>query len=166
MIYRFAATIQIVIVLSFLIYVSNCPINSLYVILLALFNDITMLPIAYDVQQASKVPETPDVTRILLLSFVLGVLETILSLFFAYGIAYSELFSTDSGDLDVSTCSGELQSIIWLQMTIAAELLIFTARAPGYIMRSIRPSTALMLSVIGGCHFFVFTCRMIGFTTA
>ena len=39
-IYRFAATIQIVVVLTILIYVANCSINSLYIILLALFNDL------------------------------------------------------------------------------------------------------------------------------
>jgi magnesium-transporting ATPase (P-type) len=48
--YRFAATIQIVIVLTLLIFISNCPINSLYIIILALLNDLTMLPIAYDNQ--------------------------------------------------------------------------------------------------------------------
>ena len=70
--YRFAATIQIVIVLTLFIYLSNCPINSLFIILLALFNDLTMLPIAYDVQVASSKPENPDVKRILAVSFVLG----------------------------------------------------------------------------------------------
>ena len=69
-IYRFAATIQIVIVLTLVIFISDCPINSLFVILLALFNDLTMLPIAYDRQQASAVPENPEVGKMLLLSLV------------------------------------------------------------------------------------------------
>lgn len=150
-IYRFAATIQIVFVLSFLIYVSNCPINSLYVILLALFNDLTMLPIAYDRQQASKVPDTPDVSKLLLLSFVLGFLETILSLFFAYGADPSGLFGSESDNLEIASCSRNIQSSVWLQMSIAAELLIFTARAPSYMWTSIAPSSALFVSVMGGC---------------
>ena len=41
--YRFAASIQIVVVLTILIFASNCSIQPLYIILLALFNDITML---------------------------------------------------------------------------------------------------------------------------
>ena len=44
---------QIVVVLTLLIYISNCPIDSLMIVLLALFNDLTMLPIAYDRQQVN-----------------------------------------------------------------------------------------------------------------
>lgn len=83
-IYRFAATIQIVVVLTILIFVANCSIDSLFIILLALFNDLrfetptatvialdfesclsvclsvcSMLPVAYDRQQASAGPEHP-----------------------------------------------------------------------------------------------------------
>merc|ERR1719263_1638506 len=44
--YRMAATIQIVVVLSIMIYGYDVVMDPLYVILLALFNDISMLPIA------------------------------------------------------------------------------------------------------------------------
>jgi H+-transporting ATPase len=47
-IYRFAASIQIVTVLTLLIYISRCAINFFFIILLALLNDLTLLPIAYD----------------------------------------------------------------------------------------------------------------------
>ena len=87
--YRFAATIQIVIVLTLLIYISNCPINSLYIILLALLNDLTMLPIAYDNQQASVRPEAPDVAQMIQLSAMLGVLETCFTLLWAYGASHT-----------------------------------------------------------------------------
>ena len=146
--YRFAATIQIVFVLSLLIFVSNCPINSLYVILLALFNDITMLPIAYDKQQASKAPETPEVYKMLLLAFFLGSMETAMTLFFAYGAKGSGFFSDD---YDLPTCDDTIQSAVWLQMSIAGELLIFSARAPSYMFTSISPSITLTLSVLAGC---------------
>lgn len=39
-VYRFCATIQIVICLSTFIFASNCAIDSLFIILLALFNDL------------------------------------------------------------------------------------------------------------------------------
>jgi hypothetical protein len=146
--YRFAATIQIVFVLSLLIFVSNCPVNSLYVILLALFNDITMLPIAYDKQQASKTPETPEVYKMLMLAFFLGSMETAMSLFFAYGAKDSGLFNDD---YDLATCDTTIQSAIWLQMSIAGELLIFSARAPSFMFTSISPSLTLVASVMAGC---------------
>lgn len=146
--YRFGATIQIVVVLTLLIFISNCPINALFVILLALFNDLTMLPIAYDNQQASVIPETPAVSKMLLLALLLGSLECIFSLFYAYGAGPSGLFH---GDFDMDECSKETQAGIWLQMSIAAELLIFSARAPSYIWTSIAPSSALTISVLLGC---------------
>jgi hypothetical protein len=147
-IYRFAATIQIVIVLSLVIFVSDCPINSLFVILLALFNDLTMLPIAYDQQQASSLPENPEVSKMLLLSLVLGALETLFSMVFAYGAGPSGLFHAE---YEMGTCDKKMQAAVWLQMSIAAELLIFSARAPSYIITSIPPSLALFTSVISGC---------------
>lgn len=146
--YRFAATIQIVIVLTLLIFISNCVINSLFVILLALFNDITMLPIAYDIQQASKNPETPDVAKMLMISAALGFLETGFSMIFAYGAGPSNLGTLNYNM--VPRCPVQLQSAIWLQMFIAAELLIFCTRAPSFIWTSIRPSLPLFISVMCG----------------
>lgn len=146
--YRFAATIQIVITLSLLIFISDCPVNSLFVILLALFNDLTMLPIAYDRQQASAQPETPEVKGMLMLSLILGVLETAFSILYAYGANPSKVFDAD---YSMGECDKKMQAGIWLQMSIAAELLIFSARCPSYIWSSILPSPALAASVIFGC---------------
>jgi len=115
---------------------------------LALFNDLTMLPIAYDNQQAGSLPENPDVIKMLTVSFALGCLETAFSMVFAYGADPSGLFK---GDFDIWTCKTPTQAAIWLQMFIAAELLIFTARAPKYIWNSLRPSAALFSSVMIGC---------------
>lgn len=147
--YRFAATIQIVIVLTLLIFISNCPINSLYVIILALFNDLTMLPIAYDNQIASSIPENPNVIRMLTVSLGLGALETVFSLVFAYGVEHcGSLFK---GNYAIGTCNKQTQAIIWVQMFISAELLIFTTRASSYICFSQLPSLALTVSVFIGC---------------
>lgn len=146
--YRFAASMQIVIVLTLLIYISNCPINSLYIIILALFNDLTMLPIAYDRQQASAVPETPDVNKMIILSGLLGVLQTAFSLLWAYASNQTGFFQSD---FVIAQCSVQAQAGVWVQMSIAAELLIFSARAPSYIVTSLPPSVTLFSSVIMGC---------------
>jgi hypothetical protein len=146
--YRFAATIQIVIVLTLLIYISNCSVNSTFVILLALFNDITMLPIAYDRQQASSIPENPDVFKLLTIAFSLGCMETCFSMIFAYGANPSGIFQYD---YVITDCDNHTQAAIWLQMFIAAELLIFVTRAPSFIVRSLPPSLPLFTSVITGC---------------
>jgi len=146
--YRFAATIQIVIVLTLLIFISDCPILSLYVIILALFNDLTMLPIAYDRQQASSTPESPDVGKMLFVSGGLGLAATGFSLLFAYGADSTGFFKSD---LSIQQCGKDAQAAIWLQMFIAAEVLIFSARAPSYFWCSLAPSPALLISVMMGC---------------
>ena len=145
--YRFAASMQIVIVLTLLIYISNCPIDSLYIILLALFNDLTMLPIAYDRQQASAVPEKPNVMSMILLSSLLGVLQTAFTLLWAYASDQTGFFHSD---FVISQCSVQAQAGVWVQMTVSSELLIFSARAPSYMLASVPPSFTLASSVIFG----------------
>jgi len=175
--YRFAASIQIVTVLSFLVLASNCSIEPLYIILLALLNDLTMLPIAYDYQMASKNPENPDVNKILFMSAALGLLETGFSLVFAYsaGRFNGSLFQTNYDYKlcnpnyivsTVTTVNGSnytysypvpkaarlaVEAGIFIQMFIAAELLIFSTRAPTYFFKSALPSGALATCVAAGC---------------
>ncbi len=181
--YRFAASIQIVSVLSFLVLVSNCSIEPLYIILLALLNDLTMLPIAYDYQQASKNPENPDVNKILFMSAALGLLETMFSLVFAYSAGRlhgsvfisnydyrlcdpTALYTTTVPATKISGVTIPAYSVsvpvptdvrltveagIFIQMFIAAELLIFSTRAPTYFFKSSLPSAALAACVMAGC---------------
>ena len=52
---------------------------------------------------------------------------------------------------DVPICDRTNQAAIWLQMSIAAELLIISARAPFYMCKSISASIALSVSVMIGC---------------
>jgi H+-transporting ATPase len=148
--YRIAASVQIVVVLTLLIYISNCPITSLYIVILALFNDLTMLPIAYDAQNASAAPENPDVKKILIMSMIFGAMEAGFTLLFAYVATETRFFA---GDMDIRGCSIPSQAGTWLQMSIASEFLIFSARAPSFIVTSIAPSITLFSSVMAGCLF-------------
>ena len=101
----------------------------------------------YNTANSSK-PEDPDVVRLLTVSVCLGFMESVLSLIFAYGAHLSGIFT---GNYIVSTCTAKTQALIWVQMFIAAELLIFSTRAPSYFITSLMPSPALLVSVIMGC---------------
>lgn len=178
--YRFAASIQIVVCLSILILASNCAINPTYIIMLALFNDLTMLPIAYDNQCASMNPENPDVGKILFMSTALGLMETFFTLFFAYAIGPSNMtkaylsvpvgydpilgitgcFSTSVDPDDAIPTSKAIQSAIWLQMFVAAEFLIFAARAPSYFSLYQLPAPSLFVSVFIGCVIVSILCNV------
>ena len=110
-----------------------------------------MLPIAYDRQQASAVPETPDVNKMMILSGLLGLMETAFTLLWAYVSDQTGFFQSD---FKISECGRQAQAGVWVQMSIAAELLIFSARAPSFIFTSVPPSLALFSSVIFGCFLF------------
>jgi H+-transporting ATPase len=146
--YRFAATIQIVVVLTLLIYISNCAIESLYIVLFALLNDVTLLPIAYDHQGVSASPEYPAVKPILIMCTVMGALQTGFSMLWAYASYHTGFFKSD---FDIFRCTTAAQGGVWVQVFVAAEILIFSARAPTYVWMSLAPSPALMISVFLGC---------------
>jgi len=147
--YRLATTIQILIFLSVLVYAFDCALDPLYVILLALFNDITMIPIAEDRQTASAEPEHAGVAGLVGFSMALGTMQSLSSLIFylcmdqglVKGIGSHQEYGYPNGV--------HAQNAIWLQVSIAAEFLIFSARAPGLFFLS-RPSTQLMISTMLG----------------
>jgi H+-transporting ATPase len=152
--YRMAATIQIVVVLSILIYGYNVVMTPLYVILLALLNDISMIPIAQDNAAPSSSPEIPSMPQILLASTIYGVLLTVQSIgFFEYGLHSSWL----DGKADPCTSSNceYLSTCAYLQISIAIEFVILSCRAPGFILSpkylldpAVRPSVALLAGVM------------------
>ena len=151
---RFASISKVLFVLTLLIFISNCSVNAFYVVLLALLNDLSMIPLAYDLQQASGNPDIPGITNQLILAAMFCILETGSSMLFAYGVGPSGLGTRDytmlkGGPGGVGGCHTQLQAVIWLQMFISSEILIFSARAPTFLFSSLRPSSPLVVSVIG-----------------
>lgn len=86
--------------------------------------------------------------KILLLSTTLGLLQTAFSLLWAFASYQTGIFKSN---LDIFECSTAAQSGVWVQIFIAAELLIFSARTPSFIHRCIAPSPALTGSVFLFC---------------
>jgi len=137
--YRLAATVQIVLVLSVLIFQYDNQLDAIYVILLALFNDVSMMPVAYDYAVPSKTPEKPTIQGLLVVSVILGVLEAIQSIgLYQLG---DKFLSSNFSD------SHYRQVAIYLQITLAIEFLIISCRTPGFFFLSI-PCKALIASVL------------------
>lgn len=140
--YRVAATIQIVLVLSILIYAYDNTLPPMYVILLALVNDVTMLPIADDRAAPSALPEIPSMPSIMLASLLYGLLETAQTM-----VLYM------SGWLEGDGSNDYRDAVIYLQISIAIEFLIFSCRTPGFVLGAVvgeaRPSMALVSAVFG-----------------
>ena len=109
-----------------LIFGWNAELDPLYVVLLALFNDATITPIAHDNATPSPTPETPTVGGLLAGALALGLLQAASSVaFFVHGEAITGI----AGFLDDDRAAVR-QVAVYCQISIAVELLIFACRAP------------------------------------
>lgn len=153
--YRVAATVQILVVLCILIFQWNDEIKPLYVVLLALLNDVTMTPIAHDHVDPSPDPELPETTSLLVGSAVLGSLQAAASIgFYMYGPMITGItqFHEDGA-------SARRQVAVYAQISIAVELLIFACRAPQKpFLLSAPPSLALVCAVFAGNFIVTLMC--------
>ena len=98
-------------------------IAAIYIILLALLNDITMIMVAYDNVVPSKMPETPTVTGLLTLSMFLGITMMAFSLMF-YILGFDLLTIKYTNDHLYR------ETVLYLQVSLSIELLIFNCREP------------------------------------
>jgi H+-transporting ATPase len=148
-VYRMAASAMMVLSLSILAFVSGVSVDSLLIILLALFNDISMLPVAYDNADATTKPQLPNTLKLILVSLYYGFVQTAFTLALIFGLDASTAQFEDKINLENDT-NKQTGAFIWLQLVLVTELAIFSVRAPTYFWRSM-PSLWLVASVIGTC---------------
>jgi magnesium-transporting ATPase (P-type) len=158
-----AASAILVLVLSAIAFVDGCAVDSLLIILLALFNDISMLPVAYDRADATSKPQLPNTMKLLFMSLYYGLLHTILSLIFIFSVSYST--SSWEQEIDLTLCNEETKGFVWMHLVLVSELAIFSVRAPSYFWSSM-PSVWLVGSVfatcIGCCFIAVYASNLSG----
>lgn len=146
-VYRIAASLILVMTLSSVIFASGCAVDSLLVIILALLNDISMIPVAYDNAEATAKPQLPHAGKLVMMSLYFGVSHTALALMFIFLLDHSKGLTYD---IDLATCNTETRGFIWLYLVLVTELMIFSARAPNYFFQSM-PSLILAGSVLLTC---------------
>jgi H+-transporting ATPase len=156
-VYRIAASIILVCTLSTIIFAKGCAVNSLLVIILALLNDISMIPVAYDRASATARPQRPIAKKLVLMSLFYGVCHSCFGLIFIFTLDHGKPLK-ESANINLVTCPKQTQGFIWLHLVLVTELAIFSARAPGLFFRSI-PSAALFVSVISTCILGTFIAR-------
>jgi len=145
-IYRVAASGILALSLSTIIFATGCAVDSLLVIVLALLNDISMIPVAYDNATASTKPQLPRTGKLVLQSAFYGLLHTFLGLFFIFEMNHHSLLEVDLN----SQCDSQTRGFIWFYLVMVTELTIFSVRAPSFFWKSM-PSWYLILSVLGTC---------------
>ncbi|MBE0649867.1 MAG: plasma-membrane proton-efflux P-type ATPase [Bacteroidales bacterium] len=136
--YRIIETIRIMffVVLAMIFY-NFYPITALMIILLAFFNDIPIMTIAYDNTFLSKKPVKWDMKKVMSISTVLGligVLET-------FGIL---IIARDY--LKMGTA--QIQTFIFLKLAVAGHLTLFVTRTKKPFLKSPHPAPSLLWSAV------------------
>ena len=136
--YRIIETIRIMFfVVLAMIFFNFYPITALLIILLAFFNDIPIMTIAYDNTFLNKSPVKWDMQKVLSISTVLGligVIETFGILIIAKKYLHLNL--------------GQVQTFIFLKLAVAGHLTLFVTRTKGSFFKKPYPAPSLLWSAI------------------
>jgi H+-transporting ATPase len=136
-IYRIAETIRVLFFLVASILVFNFyPVTAVMIVLLALFNDVPIMAIAYDNVKYSNEPERWNMRTVLEISTLLGIVGVFSSFIIFY-----------IGEVVLHLPLGILQAFIFLKLAVAGHLTIFLTRTRSYFW-SIRPSGLLFWSAV------------------
>ncbi|HUZ20800.1 MAG TPA: plasma-membrane proton-efflux P-type ATPase [Acidimicrobiales bacterium] len=137
-IYRIAETLRVLVFVTLVILIFNFfPVTAIQIVMLALLNDGAILSIAYDNVRYKDQPEAWNMRLVLGMATVLGVVGPIA----AFGLFFL-------GDRVLHLNHPELQTMMYLTLSVAGHLTIFLARTRGPIW-SIRPARVLWLAVLG-----------------
>ena len=137
-IYRIAETLRVLIFMTLAILVFRFyPLTAIMIVILALMNDGAILSIAYDNVRYRNVPETWNMRVVLVVATVLGLVGPIA----AFGLLYL-------GDRVFRLGHPQLQTMMYLMLSVAGHLTIFQTRTRGPWW-STRPATILLAAVCG-----------------
>jgi len=137
-IYRIAETLRVLLFMVLSIIVFNFyPVTAVMIVMLALLNDGAILSIAYDNVRYHSEPEAWNMRIVLGVSTVLGVVGVAA----AFGLFYL-------GDRVFHLGHPQLQTLMYLKLSVAGHLTIFLTRTRGPWW-SIRPAKILLFAVLG-----------------
>ncbi len=136
--YRIAETLRVLLFVTVAILVFNFyPVTAIMIVMLALLNDGAILSIAYDNVRYKMQPEAWNMRLVLGIATVLGVVGPIAT----FGLFYL-------GDRVFDIGRPQLQTMMYLMLSVAGHLTIFLTRTRGPFW-SIRPARILLLAVLG-----------------
>ncbi len=138
-IYRVTETIRITlfVVLSMVIY-RFYPITTVLIILLALLNDLPIMTIAYDNAWLAPAPVRWKMQRVLTVASTLGLIGVVET--FGLLVIVLHYFSLSQA---------QIQSLIFLKLSIAGHLTLFVARTRQRFYQPPFPAAPLLLAILG-----------------
>jgi H+-transporting ATPase len=138
-VYRIAETMRVLLFMTLSILVFNFyPVTAVMIVLLALLNDGAILSIAFDRANFDDKPEKWNMSYVLGLASVLGVIGVIAS----FGLFYL-------GDRVFHLDRTVLQTLIYLKLSVAGHLTIFLTRGKRHFWSRPLPAPILLVAVFG-----------------
>ncbi len=136
--FRIAETIRIILFMTLSIVVFNFyPITALTIILLALLNDIPILAIAYDNTKVDPKPVRWNMSELLTVSSVLGVLGVVAS-FLLFFLLKEYGFAEDM-----------IRTMLFLKLIVAGHSTLYVTRSSGWFWQDPYPSPLLFVATFG-----------------
>ncbi|WP_284943571.1 plasma-membrane proton-efflux P-type ATPase [Acidisoma cladoniae] len=136
--YRIAETLRVLLFMTLAIVIFNFyPLTAIMIVMLALLNDGAILSIAYDNVTYRNQPEAWNMRLVLGIATVLGLVGPIA----AFGLFFL-------GDRVFHLGHPQLQTMMYLMLSVAGHLTIFQTRTRGPWW-STRPAWILLAAVVG-----------------
>jgi H+-transporting ATPase len=131
--FRIAETVRIILFMSLSIVIFNFyPITALMIILLALLNDLPILAIAYDHTRVSQRPVRWNMSSLLTVASILGIMGVIAS-FVLFFLLKESGFSEPM-----------IQSMLFLKLIVAGHSTLYITRTEGWFWQRPYPAPLLL----------------------
>ncbi len=137
-IYRISETIRIMFfVVLAMVFFDFYPITAIMIILLAFFNDLPIMTIAYDRTGLEQKPVRWNMRQVITVATAMGIVGVVGS----FGML---LIAMDWLHLDVA----QIQTYVFLKMAIAGHLVLFVARTKGHFWQHPWPAPIMIWSAV------------------
>ncbi|EJC97611.1 plasma-membrane proton-e [Fomitiporia mediterranea MF3/22] len=154
-IYACAVTIRIVVCFAILAFAYNFDFPPFMVLIIALLNDGTIMTLSVDRVLPSNTPDSWDLAEIFSYAVAYGLYLTLSTIALVIIIIETTFFQDKFGvSLEDTSPAGavdhnddQLHTIVYLQVAIISQALIFVTRSHGFFFME-RPSVALMLAFV------------------
>lgn len=155
-IYAVSITIRIVLGFMLVALIWKFDFSPFMVLIIAILNDGTIMTISKDRVKPSPVPDSWKLKEIFATGIVLGAYMAIMTVVFFYLAHDTDFFSKTFGVRHISNNLEELNSAIYLQVSIISQALIFVTRSrswsfverPGLLLLSAFIAAQLVATVI------------------
>ncbi|KAJ6560254.1 ATPase [Mycena capillaripes] len=146
-IYACAVTIRIVVCFAILAFAYKFDFPPFMILVIALLNDGTIMTLSVDRVLPSNTPDSWDLAEIFSYAVAYGLYLTLSTVSFVVIILettfFQDKFGVSLGSFPVEHNDPQLHMVVYLQVAIISQALIFVTRSHGFFFME-RPSTALL----------------------